>query len=462
MRRGLLIATLALVVIAVPTLAAESTAYTYDELGRLVASSNSGGPRSGKTNSTAYDPAGNRSVIAVGQPLTPPLTNAATFAISGPATVNEGAAAQFIVTKSGTASGPLNVNYNTVSGSAVTTTYVLTFDALNCVTPSICAAVNGYGPFLQSYGDVAGVVDVSYRALSGWGNAAVIDANLNYFGAGYGALQGVAWGGTDANKTNNVPQYGEITIRDLAGSGLNLKGLDTAGWNALDIDITFRVYDLSYNLIYDSSSVAPAIGSKTLDISVASSSGPNGLILQWGPDSYYAGIDNLSFSIGPTTGDFVAKAGVLSFRSWETAKPISVPIIEDGLAEGPEQFSVVLSSPSVGSTITTGSFATTINASTGLPVANTDTASAGVCRLAVTIDVLANDTDPGGNLPLALVSVGAGTIGTASILGGKVKYKANTNSVIGNDSVSYTIKNAANVMATGSIQINVFDDGGCL
>lgn len=40
--------------------ASETTAYTYDELGRLISSSNSGGPRSGKSALTAYDPAGNR------------------------------------------------------------------------------------------------------------------------------------------------------------------------------------------------------------------------------------------------------------------------------------------------------------------------------------------------------------------------------------------------------------------
>lgn len=98
---------------------AETTTYVYDELGRLIAVNNSGGPRNGKSALTEYDPAGNRASQAVGVP-SPSPSNSAIFSISGPSSaVNEGQSATFTVTKTGTASGTLSVNYATVNGTAL-------------------------------------------------------------------------------------------------------------------------------------------------------------------------------------------------------------------------------------------------------------------------------------------------------------------------------------------------------
>ncbi len=44
---------------------AETVSYQYDALGRLVASSTSGGPDSGVATGTSFDPAGNRSQYTV-------------------------------------------------------------------------------------------------------------------------------------------------------------------------------------------------------------------------------------------------------------------------------------------------------------------------------------------------------------------------------------------------------------
>jgi YD repeat-containing protein len=58
--------------------ATESVAYSYDELGRLVETRVTGGPRGGVTNATSFDPAGNRVTYAVtgvggvGTPPSPP------------------------------------------------------------------------------------------------------------------------------------------------------------------------------------------------------------------------------------------------------------------------------------------------------------------------------------------------------------------------------------------------------
>jgi len=98
--------------------AGETTTYSYDELGRLIVSTNSGGPRNGRETLISLDPTGNRRSYASGLPA-PPQTNAATFSISAAAPVDEGGAAVFTVTKTGTAFTAMTVNFITANGSAV-------------------------------------------------------------------------------------------------------------------------------------------------------------------------------------------------------------------------------------------------------------------------------------------------------------------------------------------------------
>jgi YD repeat-containing protein len=52
--------------------ASETTSYSYDALGRLVAVATAGGPNDGLAVATAYDPAGNRSSYSVGGGTPPP------------------------------------------------------------------------------------------------------------------------------------------------------------------------------------------------------------------------------------------------------------------------------------------------------------------------------------------------------------------------------------------------------
>ncbi|WP_159098884.1 Calx-beta domain-containing protein [Aquabacterium olei] len=61
----------------------------------------------------------------------------------------------------------------------------------------------------------------------------------------------------------------------------------------------------------------------------------------------------------PTSGDYAATSGVLTFAPNETSKTITVAINDDGTFEGSESFSVVLSNPS-GAVITTGTVTTAI------------------------------------------------------------------------------------------------------
>jgi hypothetical protein len=95
--------------LASAALAGEATTYTYDALGRLVATSSSGTVNNGVTSSAGYDAAGNRSLYAMS------VSGAVTFSVSESLAV-EGGGLVFTVIKSGSAAA--SVNYGTANGSA--------------------------------------------------------------------------------------------------------------------------------------------------------------------------------------------------------------------------------------------------------------------------------------------------------------------------------------------------------
>lgn len=100
--------------VAGSALAAETTSFTYDALGRLKNSTVSGGPANGVQSTTSFDPAGNRTNVTV----TGASSGTPSFSISS-VTVTERGAAVFTVTRSGTPGGTLTVNYATANGTAL-------------------------------------------------------------------------------------------------------------------------------------------------------------------------------------------------------------------------------------------------------------------------------------------------------------------------------------------------------
>lgn len=91
---------------------AETIAYSYDALGRLVATSSAGSVNNGQNVSIAYDAADNRSQFVVSGVAQP------TLSIS-PTSATEGGTLSFTVTLSSAATGTVTVNYATSNGTAV-------------------------------------------------------------------------------------------------------------------------------------------------------------------------------------------------------------------------------------------------------------------------------------------------------------------------------------------------------
>ncbi len=175
------------------------------------------------------------------------------------------------------------------SSPASAATFVLDFGNTNCA-----GGCSDGGTFLQTYGDQAGL-DVSYQSMDGPGNSTVGYQGLRYWGGSYGNLSGVAWGGTAFN--SGVP---EITFTLTQPGTIRLNSLQYAGWPNTSRPTEFRIYDLNYNLLFNSGAVsAPGTGNSTIALNTGNSSG---LRLQWGPDGFNAGIDNLSFSLNEPLG----------------------------------------------------------------------------------------------------------------------------------------------------------------
>ena len=95
--------------------AAETTAYSYDSLGRLIGTIVSGSVNAGLQTGITFDAAGNRASYSVSGAATQIPTS---FSVSN-ASATEGGALTFIVTRSGAQSAVATVRYATANGSAI-------------------------------------------------------------------------------------------------------------------------------------------------------------------------------------------------------------------------------------------------------------------------------------------------------------------------------------------------------
>lgn len=117
---------------------------------------------------------------------------------------------------------------------------------------------------------------------------------------------------------------------------------------------------------------------------------------------------------------------------------------------GTDSFTYVISDGN-GNTAT-GSVTVTVNRSNVAPVANADSAVT-VTNVAVTIDVLANDTDADGDI-LSISGVSQGTNGVVSTDGATVTYTPNTG-FSGIDGFTYDIADGFGGSATGNVSVTV-------
>jgi hypothetical protein len=141
----------------------------------------------------------------------------------------------------------------------------------------------------QSYGDIAGVLDVSHRSLlASTGQTSA--PSLNFWSAGYSGLVDVAWGGL------NSSQYSaEFTFTPGSGYIVTLNSMDFGDYLNRNDGSSAVVLDLLSGATLWSSGAFDA-GLTPISFMPGVSSA-NGLVLRFGPDSFNTGIDNISLTV---------------------------------------------------------------------------------------------------------------------------------------------------------------------
>ena len=114
-----LLAAVFLALSATATSASETVTYSYDTLGRLTKVVHSGSVNNGLSACYSYDKADNRQNVTVATTYDCAGPLPVSFSISSNGPVIEGAASVFTITKTGTASASLSINYATANGTAV-------------------------------------------------------------------------------------------------------------------------------------------------------------------------------------------------------------------------------------------------------------------------------------------------------------------------------------------------------
>lgn len=181
--------------------------------------------------------------------------------------------------------------------AAQAATYTLDFSDPMAVCGNATCASNT--PLLQSYGDVAGIVDVSYDS-----DISVAGLTPMYlWETGYDVLTNVIYGASGATSA--------ITLTPAAGYRIELLGFDIAPYLQRVRDTRIQIEDFAQGVMFDTGVfTVPTSGVTHIDTSGAFTT-TSGMRLLFGPDAYDVGIDNIQFSVVPAPVPLPASALLL-------------------------------------------------------------------------------------------------------------------------------------------------------
>lgn len=151
---------------------------------------------------------------------------------------------------------------------------------------SIVACVNS-AYIAQSYGDVAGVLDVQYSAPR------LTDTSLRWWDANYNSLHGVAWAeGGDGNS------MARIDLVPLSGGGVTLTHFDIGAYSDSTRGTTLTISAIGGAVLYSyvgNVGILPANIPTSFDGIWGSASG---IRIEWRESAYNNGIDNITYQMG--------------------------------------------------------------------------------------------------------------------------------------------------------------------
>jgi hypothetical protein len=165
--------------------------------------------------------------------------------------------------------------------------------------PSLCSSsLDGSGPLTectvvnyvsQSYGDVAGAVDVSYSN----NDPAVVDRSLRWWDTNYNNLYGVLW--ADGGDSNS---FARVEIKALVpGESVSLTGLDLGAWSNATRNTVLNVYAIGGAVLLFSYAGPVGDGATAATHFTPNVAAVGGLWIEWQLSAYNVGIDNIEYSV---------------------------------------------------------------------------------------------------------------------------------------------------------------------
>lgn len=163
----------------------------------------------------------------------------------------------------------------------IATADVLTFDGGAC-----SGGCSNYASILQSYGDIAGQLDVEYKRSQPNGGS------LSWWNV-YSDLNGVAWGDPGG--------VSEVFLRPLAGFQVTLLGFDLGSYGGDNRSSQVTLLGGNGDVL---GAFPNLIIGATHQSFASNLTRSDGIRIQWGPDAYDVGIDNIAFEVTaiPTGG----------------------------------------------------------------------------------------------------------------------------------------------------------------
>ena len=146
-----------------------------------------------------------------------------------------------------------------------------------------------YSYIAQSYGDVAGVLDVQYSAprLSD-------PHSLRWWDASYNNLRGVAWA-----DVSDADSRARIDLKPLNGQAVTLTHFDIGAYPSTTRYSTVTVSAIGGPVLFSyggNVGIMPANLATSFDGNWSSSTG---IRIEWADSAYNSGIDNISYRISP-------------------------------------------------------------------------------------------------------------------------------------------------------------------
>ena len=278
--------------------ASETITYSYDARGRLTQVAHSGTINTGVTTSYSFDKADNR----LSKATAGAGSGGVAFTIASNGAVTEGANSIFTITKTGTASGTLTVNYATADATAA--------------SGSDFTSTSGTLSFLA--GETSKQVTVPTADDSTAEAAETFTMALSSPSAG-GSLGSPNSATATINDNDSAPACSGVTF-SVASDGAVTEGT-SAGFTI--------------------SKAGTATGSCTIDYATADGSAVAG-------------------------SDYSATSGTVTFLAGDASKSVTVTTIDDSSVESPETFSLAVSNPTGGAAVGSPASATsTINDNDG-------------------------------------------------------------------------------------------------